>query len=63
MLLLLLASIHNLALHSAPPTITCDMAEEAARRYCRNADYAEFEFACEEDELGMYLFDASCEED
>ena len=63
MLLLVIAAVHSLSLQNAPPVITCDMAEHSVRAYCRNAGYGEYEFYCEEDERGLYLFDSSCEED
>ena len=63
MLLLVIAAVHSLNLHHAPPVITCDLAKQSAAHYCFNAGYAEIEFACEEDERGIYLFDAACEED
>ena len=63
MLLLVIAAVHSLSLHSPPPVVTCEMAEQSVAHYCFNAGHAEFEFMCEEDELGLYSFDASCEED
>ena len=63
MLLLVIAAVHSLSLHNAPPVITCDLVEQQTAHYCFNAGYVEFEFSCEEDERGIYLFDAACEED
>tara|TARA_Y100000114_G_scaffold121039_1_gene116105 strand:+ start:142 stop:414 length:273 start_codon:yes stop_codon:yes gene_type:complete len=65
MLLLLIAAIQMSSTPYAPtpPVVTCQMAEDAVANYCRSAKYMEYEFTCKEDERGLYLFDAACEED